>query len=298
MNTRSLEQFLALADTLHFGQASNASHISISALSRNIRSLEDELGVVLFRRDNRSVALTSEGEKFQVYARAATQDWESIRHELADHSDELLGEVSMYCSVTAAYTILFDLLNNFRVTYPGIELKLHTGNPDDAITRIIEGRENITIAAHPKSLPRGVVFKPVTISPLLFIAPKEQSDNISRDPDVPLTAPRSAKAWKNVPMIMSEGGLARNRVDAWFKKINVTPRIYAQVAGFEAIVSMVSLGLGVGVVPKIVLDNSPMVDRIQILKVKPELEPYDIGLFTMKKNLKNPLVKAFWGLVI
>ena len=297
MNTRTLEQFLALADTLHFGQASNASNISISALSRNIRSLEDELGVLLFSRDNRSVALTTEGEKFQAYARAATQAWQAVRHELADHSDELLGEVSMYCSVTAAYTILFDLLNNFRMTYPGIELKLHTGNPDYAITRIIEGREDITIAAHPKSLPRGVIFKPVTTSPLLFIAPKEHNKNISMDPNVPLKAPRSAKSWKVVPMIMSEGGLARNRVDVWFKKMEVTPKIYAQVAGFEAIVSMVSLGLGIGVVPKIVLDNSPMVNRVQVLNVKPELEPYDIGLFTMKKNLKNPLVKAFWGLV-
>lgn len=297
MNARNLEQFLALADTLHFGQASNACHISISALSRNIRSLEDELGVLLFSRDNRTVALTPEGEKFQTYARATTQGWQSIRNELADHSNELLGEVSMYCSVTAAYTILFDLLNNFRVTYPGIELKLHTGNPDLSITRIIEGREDITIAAHPKSLPRGVIFKPVTISPLLFIAPKEQSDNIPRDPDVPLSAPHGAKKWANVPMILSEGGLARNRIDAWFKTMGVTPRIYAQVAGFEAIVSMVSLGLGIGVVPKIVLDNSPMVNRIQVLKVKPELESYNIGLFTMKKNLKNRLVDAFWSLV-
>lgn len=292
MNTRTLQHFLALADTLHFGRASHACHISISALSRNIRALEDELGVLLFDRDNRSVALTAEGEKFQVYAREATSRWKMIRNELADDSDELHGEVSMYCSVTASYTILFDLLNRFRLDYPKIEIKLHTGNPDYAIARIIEGKEDITIAAHPNTLPRGVVFKPVTISPLLFIASLEQSD-----PDVPSSTPRTSKEWASVPMILSEGGLARHRIDAWFKKMDITPRIYAQVAGFEAIVSMVSLGLGIGVVPKIVLDNSPLVDRIQVLEVQPKLEAYDIGLFTLKKNLKNPLVKAFWGLV-
>ena len=60
---------------------------------------------------------------------------------------------------------------------------------------------------------------------------------------------------------------------------------------------MVSLGFGIGVVPKIVLDNSPLKDRIRVLGVTPELEPYDIGLFTLKKNLKNPLVDAFWCLM-
>ena len=76
----------------------------------------------------------------------------------------------------------------------------------------------------------------------------------------------------------------------------MNPRIYAQVAGNEAIVSMVSLGLGIGVVPKIVLDNSPLADRIRIVEVEPTLDPYTLGLVVQKKNLENPLVCAFWEL--
>lgn len=292
MNIRSLKHFLALADDLHFGRASNASNISISALSRNIRQLEDDLGVLLFNRDNRTVVLTHEGQKFQQYAREAIAEWNLIRNDLMSSDDQLHGQVSMYCSVTASYSILFDLLNQFRQTNPGIEIKLHTGDPEHAIARIIAGEDDITIAAHPPTLPRGLAFKPIIVSPLLFIAPTKQSD-----PNVPLTAPSSPEEWATVPMILSEGGIARNRIDTWFRKMDVNPRIYAQVAGNEAIVSMVSLGLGIGVVPKIVLDNSPLVDRIKILDVKPELEPYDVGLFTLKKSLKNPLVNAFWSLV-
>ena len=97
-------------------------------------------------------------------------------------------------------------------------------------------------------------------------------------------------------MILAEDGISRNRMDAWFKEQQIKPRIYAQVAGNEAIVSMVSLGLGIGVVPEIVLQHSPMADRIQVLDVKPRLEPYHVGLFTLKRHLKNPLVKAFWEL--
>jgi LysR family positive regulator for ilvC len=291
MNIRSLQHFLALADALHFGRASDVCHISISALSRNIRQLEDELNVVLFNRDNRTVLLTAEGRKFQQYAREATTQWDLIRGDLVDNSGGLNGKVSVYCSVTASYSILFDLLNRFRDDFPGIEIKLHTGDPEYALARVIAGEEDISIAALPPSLPHGIVFKPITVSPLLFIAPIEQSD-----PDVPIVPPQSPEQWAQVPMILSEGGIARKRIDTWFRDMGISPRIYAQVAGNEAIVSMVSLGLGVGVVPKLVLDYSPMADRIQVLDIQPQLEPYDVGLFTMKKNLKNPLVEAFWSL--
>jgi len=222
MNPRNLTQFLALADDLHFGRASTACHISASALSRNIRSLEEELGVDLFHRDNRSVELTQDGEKFRQYAREALSQWNSIRNELTDKSGALKGEISLYCSVTAAYTILFDLLNQFRQAYPEIELNLHTGNADYAIARIVEGKEDITIAAHPNTLPRGVVFKAITVSPLVFIAAKNSKQHSKQRID-----------WSDVPMIMSEGGLSRTRVNQWFKDLGIVPRIYSQVAGFE-----------------------------------------------------------------
>ena len=287
MNIKALQHFLALADHLHFGQASVAGNVSISGLSRNIKQLEHEVGSALFARDNRSVRLTSAGEKFRPYAREAVQQWQQIRHELAEHATQLQGEISLYCSVTASHSILFTLLKRFRRDFSGIEIKLHTGDPELALGRLSSGREDLAIAALPDRLPAGVVCKPMTTSPLLFIAPLEPED---------LTLPEkhSAEEWAQVPMILSEGGLARSRVNEWFRTRRITPNIYAQVAGNEAIVSMVSLGLGVGVVPEIVLDNSPLSDRIQILQVSPALEPYRVGLCTMKKSLNNPLIKAVW----
>lgn len=292
MNTRNLNHFLTLADHLHFGRASSACHISISALSRTIRQLEEELGVTLFNRDNRSVVLTAEGQKFQQYAREATTQWQLIRNALADDAKQLYGQISLYCSVTASYSILFDLLSRFRPDYPGIEIKLRTGDPEHAIARVIAGDEDISIAARPAGLPREVVFKPITTTPLIFIAPRQ--DNL---PGLAFDLPTTADHWSRVPMILSETGIARNRLDTWFRQMGVNPRIYAQVEGYEAIVSMVSLGLGIGVVPRIVLDNSPLIERVTVLAVQPALAAFEVGLFTRKRNLKNPLVEAFWRLV-
>ena len=290
MNTKALGHFLALAEHLHFGRASIACDISISALSRSIRQLEDETGATLFNRDNRSVSLTTKGQRFQQYAKEAMRQWRLVRHELAGREDELQGEISLYCSVTASYSILFDLLNRFRPDYPGIEIKLHTGDPEHAISRIVAGDEEVAIAALPRSVPRGVVFKSIATSPLLFITPRKTGELI-----VPAT--QAAESWSQVPMILAESGIARTRVNDWFRALGVKPRIYAQVAGNEAIVSMVSLGLGIGVVPKIVIDNSPLADRIRVLDVKPRLEPFNLGLFTLKRSLANPLVDAFFNLV-
>lgn len=295
MNFKLLKQFLALAETLHFGRASDECYVSISALSRNIRHLEDELGVSLFNRDNRTVVLTQEGQKFLKYARDASSQWNLIRHELTDNLDQLSGEISLYGSVTASYSFLHELLRRFRIAYPAIEIKLRTGDPEHAIAHVLDGKEDLSIAAKPAHLPRGLAFKPIATSPLLFIAPLEQQ--VPNAPTGTPFTPFTPAEWANTPMILSESGVSRARVDEWFRKLDISPRIYAQVTGNEAIVSMVSLGFGIGVVPKIVLDNSPLVGRIRVLDVAPELAPYDIGLFTLKKNLKNPLVEAFWSLM-
>ncbi len=153
---------------------------------------------------------------------------------------------------------------------------------------MITGQEDITIAARPDRLPGALAFRPITTTPLVFIAPEQMV--------LPTRTSRSkALQWAQIPMILSEHGVARERVDAWFRRRKVSPRIYAQVAGNEAIVSMVSLGFGVGVVPQIVLENSPLADRVRVLEVSPKLPPYHVGLFTSKRRLRSPLIRALWS---
>ncbi len=286
MDIKQLKQFVHLAETLHFGRASEASCISPSALSRSIKQLEEAVGTVLFERDNRSVQLTPAGDAFLIYARDALSQWDMIRTRLMEHSAELQGEISMYCSVTASYSFLFDILSEFRTNYPKIEIKLHTGDPEYAISRVLAGDEDFAITAKPDSLPKGIAFKPIALSPLLFIAPKQGLKGQQSNTAIPNN---------QTPMILSEAGLARKRVDRWFKEQSLKPHIYAQVAGNEAIVSMVSLGFGIGVVPEIVLANSPLANTVEILDIKPDLRAYEVGIVTLEKKLKNPLINAFWS---
>ncbi|MDN6315723.1 MAG: HTH-type transcriptional activator IlvY [Halomonas sp.] len=292
MDYRLLRYFIALAETLHFGRASELCHISSSTLSRSIRQLEDTLSTTLFERDNRHVTLTRQGVHFQRYARDTLEQWEIIKRTLADDATRLTGSISIYCSVTASYSFLYAVLSEFRARHPGIELKLRTGDPADAMSRVVSGDDDMAITPRPRTPPPALAFKSLTRSPLVFIAPNAPLEWLPGNPES-----SSAEQWKTVPMILSEAGLSREYADTWFKALGIAPQVYAQVAGHEAIVSMVGLGFGIGVVPKIVLDNSPLADRVQILNVKPELPYYDVGLCVLNRRLKRPRIQALWEAV-
>lgn len=290
MDIHELGHFLSLAETLHFGKASRARNLSPSALSRSIRRLEQELGHPLLVRDRRSVALTPAGERYRSWARDVASGWEQLKSELMGDSRALTGEIRLYASVTATYTVLTDLFARFRPAYPGIHIRLETGDEAGALDTVSSGAADITVAARPDRLPENLRFRLIARTPLLFVAPRSRGEvhRLASLPEV---------SWGEVPMVLSAHGLSRKRVDAWFRHQGIRPSIYAEVSGHEAILSMVSLGCGVGVVPKLVLDKSALRDQVRVLDVAPELEPYAVGLCAHRRRLESPLVRAFWDVV-
>ena len=119
MDFKSLQLFTHLASTLHFGETAQAMFVSPSTLSRAIQRLEDDCGCVLFKRDNRSVALTHSGHKFLTFAQQTLQDWQNLQKELKQDNETLQGELSLYCSVTASQSVLPSVLNSFPTAKPG-----------------------------------------------------------------------------------------------------------------------------------------------------------------------------------
>lgn len=292
MNSGKLQHFIALAETLHFARAAERCHISPSAFSRSIAQLEDELNAQLVERDNRSVSLTNHGQKLALVARHILQQWDTLAHSV-QQQEELEGSLSIYCSVTASYSFLYDILTNFRQAHPKIAIRVHTGDPAEALERVRQGHEDIAIAANHSPFPANLRFRQIAYSPLVLIAPKNSPWSISQN----TKGKTLTNEFKEIPLILPEQGLARRRMDSWCHKHRITPNIYAQVAGNEAIVSMVSLGFGIGLVPKIVLDNSPLANKVEPFSYQPNLEAYEVGVCVLQKRLKSPVIKAFWELL-
>lgn len=286
MDSKSLNAFLQLSQTLHFGKASQLLHMSPSTLSRIICQLELDLGVSLFLRDNRTVEMTREGELVRQYAFDYFQEMEKLHQQLSSNEGDLQGSLSIYCSVTAAQSFLHEALQVFRRKYPGIEIVLHTGDTNAAVNRILDDQEDVAIAAKARRQPRSLDFKLLGQTPIVMIAPKGQ---LSWEIDS-----FEKHSWEKLPVILPERGVFREELDQWFMTLGFEPLIYAQVGGNEAIVSMVSLGYGVGFVPKIVVDNSPLIDQIDLLDNRPNILPIDVGFYAKKKRLKNPIIQALW----
>lgn len=280
---QALSLFLGLCRHLHFGRTSEAFHVTPSALSRTIQRLEEALGHRLFDRDNRSVSLTPQGEIFRDFAAETLADYEALRVELGLSADRLQGTLTLFASVTASQTFLPDLLARFRSRHPSIQLQLETGYAVSAFQRLREGVD-VVVAALPLDPMAGFEQRIVMSIPMLTVAPVEWADRFDDTTD-----------FGAVPLILPTTGRARENVDAWLREQRIKPDIYSEVPGNEAALSLVALGCGVGFVPKLVLEGSPLADKVCVVDDGPLLEDFHVGLCTRARSLEgSPLIRALW----
>ncbi|PHM74823.1 HTH-type transcriptional activator IlvY [Xenorhabdus kozodoii] len=293
MDLRDLKLFLHLAESCHFGRSAKAMHVSPSTLSRQIQRLEELLGHPLFLRDNRTVKLTSAGEQFKQFAQQTLLQYKQLQHSLNHQSPSLTGELRLFCSVTAAYSHLPQVLDKFRAEHPLVEIKLTTGDAADAVDRVQSDAVDLGIAGKPEKLPDNVSFTKIGEVPLVLIAP-------SLPCTVRNLATQEHPDWNNIPFILPEHGPSRKRIELWFRRHKILhPVIYATVSGHEAIVSMVALGCGVALIPTVVVENSPepVRNRISLLENIAPVEPFELGVCALNKRLNEPLMKTFWELL-
>lgn len=291
MDLKALQMFQHLAKSLHFGQTAKVYHVSPSTLSRTIQRIEEQVGAELLHRDNRKVLLTDAGKQFQQYAEQQIEQWQLLKFSLEQKQTELKGKLHIYCSVTAAYSHLPPLLERFRQQHPDVEIMLITGDASDALEQVQQGSVDFAIAAKPDNLSRMFYFHHLATVPLAVIAPTMVCK-------VQQQLQKEVIAWSDIPIILPEHGPARKRFDYWFrKKQQGKAQIYATVSGHEALVSMVALGCGVGIVPQVVVENSPVKDRVQYLANAGGIEPFDLGICCLNQQREQPLIKAFFAAI-
>ncbi len=290
MELRDLRMFCHLAHSLHFAKTSQAMHVSAPTLSRVIQRLEEEAGEALLKRDKRTVALTSAGQRYLQFAERVLDDWQQLSQALHQESAALSGSLRLFCSVTAAYSYLLELMTPFRQQYPLIEIHLKTGDPADAIHAVQTGDSDLAIAPMPDPLPESLAWQLLANAPLRWIAPTipcaVRSATLGTDLD-----------WSTLPLILPEKGLARDHVLSWFAQRDLQPHIHAEVAGHEAIVSMVALGFGIGAIPTPVLEHSPLRKQVRELSEFNTFAPYPVGLCGQAEQIETTVLQAFWSLV-
>jgi LysR family transcriptional regulator, hydrogen peroxide-inducible genes activator len=122
MNLRDLTYFCTVAETRHFGRAAERCHISQPTLSAQIKKLEDELGVTLFERSNKSVRLTAVGQEILLIAHRVQEGAADIRRTAMAHSDPLAGKIKLGIIPTIAPMIIPSLLAMTGRKFPALHL--------------------------------------------------------------------------------------------------------------------------------------------------------------------------------
>lgn len=298
MNIRDLQAFVHLSGSLHFNQTAEAIHTSTSTLSRMIQRLESEIGHELFERDNRRVSVTAAGRRYGQFAQLVLEQWQLLQNDLDAEKEVLQGELTIYCTVTAAHLYLPQLIEAFRQKHPLVEIKLETGDVAFAYHKIESGDVDFAFAVAKDKIPEKFAFHHLHHIPFKVIAPKQSGQLSKFLGEGKGEGKRESVDWENLPFVMPEVGPAQKRVKEWLNKMKLKPQIYAQVSGHEAIVSMTALGCGISAVPEPVLELSPAKDRVRVLSVPFAPQPFDLGMLTLKKRLDKSLQAAFWRLVV
>ncbi|HEY0707099.1 MAG TPA: HTH-type transcriptional activator IlvY [Polyangia bacterium] len=286
---QELTLFLQLADSLHFARSAKALHMSPSALTRAIQRLEVELGQPLFQRSKRRVVLTRAGEIFRDYARAQAAAHARLVEALAEEAEAPTGELRIACTVTACHSVLPKLFARCRDRYPGIHLQLSTSDAARCMQALEHDEVDVAVVPEPDRPGGEFRFVRLAHTDLSFIAPASDADLARR-------ARLGGKEWNGLPTILPRRGLERQRIDAWLEQQGARPEIYAEVDGNEAILAMVALGCGVGVVPELVRKDSPLRGRIEQVEVKRPPRGYHVSLCTKSRTLERRTAAALWEL--
>ena len=240
-----LRAFLAVADLGSFTAASEALHLSQSALSRRVDKLEEALGVDLFTRTTRKVELTTVGRAFVHRARNVLNELESALLGIRDVAERLSGEVTLACVPSAVGYFLPSVFDAYHERYPRIRIRVLDEASSDVLLAVTRGEADF-----------GVTYIGTQEADIEFLPLIEEAFVLACPAKHPL-AKRKSVAWKDLADVnyiaLAQGSGNRFLIDQALARSPTRPRWFCEVNHVPALVSLVTAGLGLGVVPRMAL---------------------------------------------
>ncbi|MDG2523043.1 LysR family transcriptional regulator [Caulobacter segnis] len=251
METRQLRHFAAVADTLHFGRAAERLGMTQPPLSQSVMALEKTLGVALFIRTKRSVRLSPFGEQWLPQVRAALATLDALPDSAHRLRSGLSGHLSLSFVSTADYSVLPDLVRRYAEAFPDVEIRLVEATSDVQIPAILAGERHvgIIIPPHSQGLPDTLAYRQLVSEPLIAAVPAAWIEDGRLAVENDVLAPQALTA---APLILFPRTVApafHDLVTGYFKTQGRPARIVQEAIQMQTIISLVSAGLGVALVP-------------------------------------------------
>ncbi|WP_309491428.1 LysR family transcriptional regulator [Trinickia mobilis] len=262
---RQLRYFVAVAEERHFGRAAARLSMTQPPLSQAIRALEETLGVELFARTKRSVELTAVGADLLPEVRRLLASAEGLRPLAQSLARGEAGVLSLAFVSTADYGLLPRLLRDFGARYSRVRLQLAEATSDVQIDELVAGRidAGLVIPPLPPRHAAQLSYLPIAREPLVIAMSTEAAEQAGcRLGTGPLGTgpladwddePVSLHALAGAPLVIFPRRLAPGFYDIimdCYDAAKLTPRIGQEAIQMQTIVSLVSAGMGVALVPQ------------------------------------------------
>ncbi|MEX0619692.1 MAG: HTH-type transcriptional regulator CysB [Pseudohongiellaceae bacterium] len=225
-------------------------HTSQSGISKQIKSLEEELGVQVFIRHGKHLqGLTPAGEAINEVAAGVLRQVDNIRTIAREHTHPAQGSLSIATTHTQSRYVLPPVIQRFISRYPGVSLQLHQGTPMQISAAAVDGTADFAIATEALELFSDLVMMPcyrwnrallVQADHPLTQSSKLTLEDVARYPIVTYTF----------------GFTGRSKLDEAFSRLGLSPRVVFTAADADVIKTYVRLGLGIGIVARMACDDT------------------------------------------
>jgi len=287
ISTRQLRYFLAAAETGQFSLAAHAVHVSQTAITNAIASLESLLGVKLFDRHPHGVTLTAEGHHFVQHAQHVLNALNDAVRAPAFRTYDVSGEIRIAASYTVMGYFLPQYLARFQRTHPGVRLKLLELHRLELEEAVKNGDVDIAIAVTSNVAPS----KGLTSEPLV-----RSRRQLWTAGDHPLCSESevSLKEIAQYPLIQIMVDDAGESAKRYWEKRGLEPNLLLETESMEAVRTFVGLGLGVAILSDLVFRPWTLDGRkIEARPITDVVPPMEIGIVRRTSRPQPPPAEAF-----
>ncbi len=282
MNDANIQKYLSFVKTVELGsfsKAAEALNYSQSGISRMIGDLEREWGITLLERDRNGVRLTSDGLRMLPFARQLCEDYARLLEQVDELGNLKSGLIRIGTFSSVATHWLPKIIRAFQKDYPNIEYEMLLGDYTEIESWIEEGRVDFGFLR----LPADSALEQILLQEdeLMAVIPKHHP--LAKEKVFPV------EALKEEPfMLLEKGGKAE--IAEIFKRNKITPQVKFTTWDDYAIMSMVEQGLGISILPKLILKRIPY--EVAVLPLdKPAYRK--IGLAFRSRKLLPAAAKKF-----
>lgn len=287
MNNNDLNYFCVLAETLHYGKAAQRLHITQPPLTRAINRLEEELGVLLFKRNQRNVSLTPAGEYLKRRGDTLLAGFAELAKEVKKIDEGEWGQLHI-TSVGSLVPVILRYIGLFTSKYPDVRIKLSQYTTFEQIRLIKSGQADIAFIRCPLSS-EGLELFNLFEECYVLVTPRTFTPKIEAPADL-----RQLSSMPYITFPREHGRGSFDRIISLCQEGGYSPDIKHESYQLDTAIRMVEAGLGITILPECSLQGIIADVKIHKLDFMPQRSVVS-GCYDKYRD--NPVLSRFLKII-